>query len=478
MRPRSLPLTAPRLFEAQVRRMPSALALLAGSYRLTYAQLNGKANQLARILVARGARPGTIVAVAATRRPQAIISILAVLKSGAAYLPLDLYHPRDQLDFMLRDARPAIVLVTADVADELDVDWPRYCVDAPAVWAEVARGAETDLTDWQRFRSLHATDPAYLIYTSGSVGQPNGVLVPHRGIPYLAASQVARYAVTAQSRVLQFAPLTLDASVSEIFMALSAGACLVMAAPWQLRPGQDLARLAEQAGITHLTLPPSALAAMPTGSLASVRTLVVSGEACPPALVAQWSPGRRMINAYGPTETTVCATISKPLSGAISPPLGTPVAGSAVYVVDEELRECPPEVPGELSVVGRSLALGYLGRPDLTAQRFVTDPFGPDSSRGSPVGGRMYRTGDMAVRRADGSLHHLGCGDGQVKVRGVRVEPGEVEQVLLGRPAVAQAAVLARPDRSGAASSSTRSRSRWPTRSAPSSARSPGCGTW
>jgi amino acid adenylation domain-containing protein len=440
MRPRSLPPTAPQLFEAQARRTPSAVALLAGSYRLTYAQLNGRANQLARILVARGAGPGAIVAVAATRRPQAIISILAVLKAGAAYLPLDPSHPRDRLDFMLREAGPAMVLVTADVADELDVDWPRYCVDAPAAGAEAGRGLETDLTNWQRLRSLRAADPAYLIYTSGFAGQPMGVLVSHRGIPYLAASQVSRFGVTAQSRVLQFAPLTFDASVSEIFMALSAGACLVMAPPWQLRPGRDLARLAEQAGITHLTLPPSALAAMPAGSLAGVRTLVVAGQACPPALVALWSPGRRMINVYGPTETTVCATISKPLSGAVTPPLGTAVAGSAVYVVDEELRECPPEVPGELCAAGRSLAIGYLGRPDLTARRFVADPFGPRGGPAARIGGRIYRTGDLAVRRADGSLHYLGRGDGQVKVRDVRLAPGEVDQVVLGHPAVAQAA--------------------------------------
>jgi acyl-coenzyme A synthetase/AMP-(fatty) acid ligase/acyl carrier protein len=240
--------------------------------------------------------------------------------------------------------------------------------------------------------------------------------------------------------VLQFAPLSFDASVSEICMALSAGACLVMAPQQRLMPGRPLADLAHETGITHLTLSPSALAAMPAGSLASVRTLVVAGESCPPALVALWSAGRRMINAYGPTETTVCATMSEPLSGAVTPPMGAPVDGTTVYVLDDELRECAPDLPGELYVAGPGLALGYLGRPELTEQRFVASPFD---------GGRMYRTGDLAVRRSDGSLHYLGRRDEQVKIRGFRIEPGEVEQVLLSHRSVAQGGVIVTPGPAG-----------------------------
>ena len=237
-------------------------------------------------------------------------------------------------------------------------------------------------------------------------------------------------------------PPGFDASVSEICMALLRGACLMIAPRRRLLPGKPLAELVSETAVTHLTLPPSALAAMPVTALASVETLVVAGAARPPALVAQWFAGRRMINAYGPTETTVCATMSEPLSGAVVPRLGTTLGGSAVYVLDASLRECGPDVPGELCVAGPSLALGYLGRPDLTAQRFVANPFGPPGSR-------MYRTGDLAVRRADGSLHFLGRIDDQVKIRGFLVEPHEVEQVMLNHPAVAQAAVgaAARPRR-------------------------------
>ena len=434
------PVTLPQLFEAQAERTPSAVALMFNEFRLTYAQLNGQANQLARVLADAGVGPGAIAGVAATRTPHALVAILAVLKSGAAYLPLDPEYPRDRLTFLLEDARPVTILGTALELEQLGVEWSAVCLDDAATIKAAVRHQDTNLTDAQRLRPLRVSDPAYLIYTSGSTGRPKGVLVSHRGIPLLASSQVARFCVTPRSRVLQFAPLSFDASVSEIAMALSAGACLVMAPQRRLMPGRALAELADDTWVTHLTLSPSALAAMPAGSLASVQTLVVAGEPCPPALVARWSAGRRMINAYGPTETTVCATMSEPLSGAITPPMGAPVEGSAVYVLDSELRECAPDVPGELFVAGPGVALGYLGRPELTAQRFFTSPFD---------GGRMYRTGDLTVRRGDGSLHYLGRRDQQVKIRGFRVEPGEVEQVLLGHPAVAQGGVIVAPGPAG-----------------------------
>jgi pristinamycin I synthase 3 and 4 len=434
--PVTLPVTLPQLFEAQAERAPSAVALMFNEFRLTYGQLNGQANQLARVLADAGLGPGSIAGVVTDRTPHALVAILAVLKAGAAYLPLDPGYPRDRRAFLLEDARPAAVLGTDLELEQLGVQWPAVCLDDAATITAAAWQPSTNLTDAHRLRPLNADDPAYLIYTSGSTGRPKGVLVSHRGIRPLAASQIAKFGVTPRSRVLQFAPLSFDASVSEICMALSAGACLVMAPQRRLMPGRALAELADDAGITHLTLPPSALAAMPEDSLASVQTLVVAGEPCPPALVARWSAGRRMINAYGPTETTVCATMSEPLSGAVTPPLGDPVEGTTVHVLDEELRECAPDEPGELYVAGPGVALGYLGRPELTARCFVTSPFDGD---------RMYRTGDLAVRRADGSLHYLGRRDRQVKIRGFRVEPGEVEQVLLSHRSVAQGGVIAVP---------------------------------
>jgi len=436
------PAALPQLFEAQASRAPSAVALAFNDLRVTYAQLNSQANRLARVLVDAGIGPGAIAAVAATRSPHTIVAMLAAAKCGAAYAPLDPEQPRERLAFIVGDARPATILATADAAAQLDPGWPSMCVDDTRMAAAMAQRDGTDLSDTERLGPLRSDAAAYVIYTSGSTGRPKGVVVSHTGIAHLVSSQAARFGVTPRSRVLQFAPLSFDASISEICMALLRGACVVIAPRKRLLPGKALAELVRDAAVTHLTLPPSALAAMPVSALASVATLVVAGEACPPALVAQWSVGRRMINAYGPTETTVCATMSEPLSGAVVPPLGTPVRGTTVYVLDASLRECAPGAAGELYVAGPSLALGYLGRPGLTAQRFVASPFGPPGSR-------MYGTGDLAVRRADGSLHFLGRIDDQVKIRGFRVEPREVEQVLLSHPAIAQAAVVARPGPGG-----------------------------
>ncbi len=218
-------------------------------------------------------------------------------------------------------------------------------------------------------------------------------------------------------------------------MALLSGATLVMAPPERLVPGEPLARLMAEEAITHVLLVPSVLGSLPEEALASCRTLVVGGEPCPPELVARHSAGRRMINAYGPTEATVCATMSAPLEGAVAPPLGRPIANTRLYLLDEALSPVPVGVAGEIYLGGVGLARGYVGRPELTAERFVADPFGP-------AGGRLYRTGDLGRWRADGVVEFLGRSDGQVKLRGLRIEPGEIEAALLEHAAVAQAAVV------------------------------------
>ncbi|MFE7309674.1 amino acid adenylation domain-containing protein, partial [Streptomyces sp. NPDC057546] len=326
-------------------------------------------------------------------------------------LPVDPAYPQARIAFMLADARPAVVV--DDPAMVTEGDWP----DADP---EVA---------------LDVRHPAYVIYTSGSTGRPKGVVVGHGGVASLIAGQIERFAIEPDSRVLQFASPSFDASVSEICTALLCGAALV------LPPAtESLAALTDPGlDVTHVTVPPSVLAAVPDGAV-TASTLVVAGEACPPELVERWAPGRRMINAYGPTETTVCATMSDPLSpGTGVPPIGRPIANARVYVLDDRLRPVPPGVTGELYVAGAGLARGYLNRPGLTAGRFVACPFGP--------GERMYRTGDLVRRLGDGQLEYVGRADDQVKVRGFRVEPGEAEAALTEHPAVARAAVVAWDDR-------------------------------
>ncbi|MGW4690524.1 amino acid adenylation domain-containing protein, partial [Streptomyces sp. NPDC004244] len=408
------PVSLPALFAAQVAATPDAVALVSGDTELTYAELDARANRFAHALTARGVGPELVVAVALPRSVESVVAVLGVLKAGAAYLPVDPAYPRARIDFMLGDARPAVV------------------VDDPAL---VAAGGFPEVDPAVVVDSGH---PAYVIYTSGSTGRPKGVVVSHMGVSGLVAAQIERLGVAPGSRVLQFASPSFDASFWDLCSALLTGAALVLAPAESPLEALTDRRL----GVTHVTLPPSALAAVESAEL-TATTLVVAGEACTPELVARWAPGRRMINAYGPTETTVCATMSDPLSpGSGVPPIGRPVAGFRVYVLDERLRIVPPGVVGELYVAGAGLARSYLNRPGLTAGRFVACPFGP-------AGARMYRTGDLVRRRVDGELEYVGRADDQVKVRGFRIELGEIEAALAAHPGIAQAAVVARADRPG-----------------------------
>jgi amino acid adenylation domain-containing protein len=413
-----------------------------GDRELTYRQLDEQANQLARYLISLGAGPEQLVAIALPRTELLLIALLAVVKAGAAYLPLDPGYPPARLSFMLADARP--MLLVSDIATTAGLpvaDVPCVLLDDRPVAAKVAAQPGGPLADAERIAPLLPAHPAYVIYTSGSTGTPKGVMVTHAGIWALASSQIAAFGLAAGSRVGQLASVSFDAAVMDLVMAWLSGATLVMV-PSERRVGGALADALGELGITHCLVPPASLAGVPVDRVSGLECLIVGGEACSAELAAEWSAGRRMFNAYGPTEMTVCSALSDVLDGRGVPPIGRPIANARVFVLDERLGLVPPGVAGELYVAGAGVARGYLGRAGLTAGRFVACPFGVP-------GERMYRSGDLARWNRRGELEFLGRVDDQVKVRGFRVELGEVEAVLLGLDGVGQAAVVVREDRPG-----------------------------
>lgn len=436
--------TFPELFEAQVRRTPQRPAVESADATVTYAELNERANRLARQLVARGAGPESYVAVALPRSAQMLEGMLAVMKAGAGYLPLDPGYPAERLAAMLADSAPALLLTTTELAGRLphpgglDV----LLVDEAATAAERAALPGADLDDAGRRAPLRVAHPAYVLFTSGSTGRPKGVVVSHTGIGALAAHQLAHYGVRPESRVLQCASPSFDVSVAEFCLALLSGACLVV--PADTPAGPQLAAFLAERRITHLLIVPSALAQVPRTELPELRTMITGAEPLSPELAGFWGRDRLLVNAYGPTEGTCDVSFARRLvpDAAAASVIGRPIDGNRMYVLDKALRPVPPGVEGELYLSGGGLARGYLDRPGMTAERFVADPYGTP-------GTRMYRTGDLAAWNADGQLQFRGRADTQVKVRGFRVELGEVEAVVAGCAGVERAVVMVREDRPG-----------------------------
>ena len=432
--PVTAPVSVPMLFAAQVARCPEAVAISCGECSWTYREVEEAANRLAHLLAAQGVGPGGCVALLVERSAQAIVAILAILKTGAAYLPIDPAVPTARMHFMLEDAAPIAALTSTGLAGRLDgCDLLVIDVDDPRI-------------DSQPSTALPAPAPdeiAYLIYTSGTTGVPKGVAVAHHSVTQLLGSLDAGLPAAAVWPLCH--SLAFDVSVWEIFGALLRGGRLVVVPESVVGSPEDLHEVLVAEQVSVLTQTPSAVAALSAEGLESAAVVVV-GEACPVEVVDRWAPGRVMINAYGPTETTMCVAISAPLTaGSEVVPIGAPVSGAALLVLDGWLRPVPVGVVGELYVAGAGLAYGYVRRAGLTGSRFVACPFG---GAGAP-GQRMYRTGDLVCWGADGQLRYLGRADEQVKIRGYRIELGDVQAALAGLAGVERAVVIAREDRPG-----------------------------
>ncbi|MEU4221987.1 amino acid adenylation domain-containing protein [Actinoplanes sp. NPDC026623] len=413
-------------------RTPDAIAVESPEATLSYAELLDRADRLAGRLPRCTAAGQPLVALAFGRTLAMTVAIVAVQRAGCAYLPVDRDYPADRIRYLLDDAAPALVLTDVwDAATLPKTGVPRLVVD-PVADPGGPPGPPVP---------THPRRAAYVMYTSGSTGRPKGVVVECAGLASLVETVVRRFGLGPDSRVLQLGSPSFDISVVELCMAFGSGGTLVFPPRGPLA-GEALGDVLRQRRITCAVVPPAVIASVPPGDFPDLRALCLAADVCPPELVAAWSGATlKLFNGYGPTEATVATTFSDPLDPAAGvPPIGRPTANTRAYVLDARLSPVPDGVPGELYVGGASVARGYLGRADLTAERFVADPYAP------AAGARMYRTGDLVCRRTDGQLDFLGRTDGQFSLRGYRIEPGEIEAVLTRHEAVARAVVVVRED--------------------------------
>ncbi|MCC6421558.1 MAG: amino acid adenylation domain-containing protein [Gemmataceae bacterium] len=498
---------AHQLFEEQAARRPDHPAVCQEDQQLTYAELNARANRLARHLQSLGVGPDVLVGLCVAQSPDLITGLLGILKAGGAYVPLDPAYPHDRLTHMIGDSRMPVLVTQAHLADKLPLSTARLVILDDALWRHLESLSPDNLTaDQPPDRRAHPDHLAYVIYTSGSTGLPKGVLISHRALVNYITVASRAYSLTDRDRVLQFASISFDASAEDIHCTLTTGATLVLRTPSMLESVAHFLDRAAAWGVTVLSLPTAywheLTAALGTPSLAlppTVGLVIIGGEAALPERLAAWStrvePRVRLANSYGPTETTIAATLVElagprrpvELDGSPDVPIGRPLANYEAYILNRDLQPVPLGAPGELLIGGVGLARGYLNRPELTAEKFIPHPFaapappspplppgergekgagaGPPSShptpaappsslvgeggRGGAGGPRLYRTGDLVRYRPDGQIDYLGRVDHQVKIRGFRVELGEVEGALGQHAAVGGAVVVARPDGTG-----------------------------
>lgn len=430
---------ASAIFEEQARRSPDAPAVVHAGETIGYAALQRRALGVARRLWALGVAPESRVGICFERSIDAMAALLGVLAAGGAYVPLDPAHPPRRIARLIADAEVGVVLTRGSERARLPGDG---VLGDGVVVVEIDDGVEAP-AGVTGAREAKARDLGYVMFTSGSTGAPKGVLIEQGSLAAFIEAQAPLFGVGPGSRVLQAASLGFDASVSEMWMAWRAGAALHIASGDARLPGPEMARMLRESAITHAVLTPSVLAELPCEALPALSAIVAVGEVCPPELAARWGEGRRFFNGYGPTESTVYTTVHEHVRGERRVPIGRPIAGRRVVVGDASGHAIGDGEAGEIWVGGVGLARGYAGRADLTAERFIADP-------GEVLPGeRLYRTGDLGRVRGDGSLEFLGRADEQVKIRGQRVELGEIEALLMRAPSVRAAAVVLREDEPG-----------------------------
>jgi len=423
-----------------VERNPDGTALVSDTASLTYAELDVASSKLARALIGRGIGAEDVVALAYPRSIDSVVAIWAVAKTGAAFVPVDPNYPADRVEHMLADSGAVAGLTLTSNREDLPDPTKWIETDSAVFRDELDLHSPDPVSFEDRVRPLRVENPAYIIYTSGSTGLPKGVVVTHAGLSHLYDEQAARCGLTSTSRSLHFVSPSFDASLLELLFPLASSSTMVVA-PASVFGGDELAQFLVRHEITHAFFTPAALATVDPAGLDVLETIVVGGEACPPELVAKWAPGRRFMNAYGPTETTVMSNLSGGLVPGEPVTIGAPIRYVSEAVLDGRLHPVPAGVSGELYIAGPAVARGYLGRPGLTASRFVA----------APGGERMYRSGDIVRGPEDATsgIVYVGRNDFQVKVRGFRIELGEIDAVLSTLPGVDFAVTVGLPTPAG-----------------------------
>ncbi|MBE9228059.1 amino acid adenylation domain-containing protein, partial [Phormidium sp. LEGE 05292] len=457
-----------QIFEKQVQSTPEAIAIVSEQKFLTYKELNQKADRLAQILRQMGVQADSLVGLCVDRSADMVIGILGILKAGGAYVPLDPNYPNDRLHFMLTDTQVSILLTQSWLVESLpELSAQIICLDQPSVNVELSqisvdyslffepRRREEREENTKKIKAvtnqltpLTPDNVAYVIYTSGSTGTPKGVLLTHRGLCNVVEAQQNVFHLSRNSRILQFSSLSFDASIFEIALALGSGATLYIPPKSAQLPGMELLQFLKDNAITHALLTPAVLAVLPSAELPALQVLITGGEACSSQAIDRWAKNRHFFNAYGPTETTIWATVAELFPGDNPLTIGRTILNIQVYILDANLNPVPVGIPGELYIGGTGIARGYLNRPELTKERFINLEFFNSKNEAvetlytTSLPSKLYKTGDRARYRNDGVIEFLGRVDNQIKIRGFRVELGEIEATLKRHPAIKDAAVI------------------------------------